>query len=168
MSLNVFVCLLYSDKSSKTVDECRYSLFKAGKCSDEALPPNCDSLQKHIERANLQAAAWSRCLSPQSQLFPPAGNGWRLSDGKLEIVWMTHPSAPDSLREYIDCKCKTGCGTQRCSCLKANLQCTECCGCTNCQNKHEENENAQEISDGDISDADSDSVCESDYDLFEE
>lgn len=169
MSLNVFVCLLYGDKSSKTVDECRYNLFKAGKCSDETLPPNCDSLLKHIERANLQAAAWSRCLYTQSQLFPPVGNGWRLSNGQLEIVWMTRPSAPDSLREYVDCKCKTGCGTQRCSCLKAGLKCTECCRCANCQNKHDENTNAKEISDGELSDADSsDSVCESDYELFEE
>jgi hypothetical protein len=106
---------------------------------------------------------------PQSQLFPPVGNGWRLSDGQLEIVWMTRPSAPDSLREYVDCKCKTGCGTQRCSCLKAGLKCTECCRCANCQNNHDENTNAKEISDGELSDADSsDSVCESDYELFEE
>jgi hypothetical protein len=82
---------------------------------------------------------------------------------------MTRPSAPDSLREYVDCKCKTGCGIQRCSCLKAGLKCTECCRCANCQNKHDENTNAKEISDGELSDADSsDSVCESDYELFEE
>jgi hypothetical protein len=105
----------------------------------------------------------------QSQFLPPVGNGWRLSDGQLEIVWVTRPSAPDSLREYVDCKCKTGCGTQRCSCLKAGLKCTECCRCANCQNKHDENTNAKEISDGELSDADSsDSVCESDYELFEE
>ena len=121
ISLNAFVCLLYSDKSSKTADECRYTLFKAEKCSDETLPPNCDSLQQHIKRVNLQAAAWNRCLSPQLQLSPPVSNGWKLTDGQLEILWMTCFSAPDSLRKYIDCKCKTGCGTQCCSCLKAAL-----------------------------------------------
>ena len=101
VSLNVFVCLLYGDTSSRTVNECRYVLLKAGKCSDESLPPNCDSLLKHIERANLQAATWKRCLSPQLQLFPPVGNGWKLSDGQLEVLWMTRSSAPDSLLLWL-------------------------------------------------------------------
>ena len=158
VSLNVFVCSLYGDTSSRTVNECRYVLFKARKCSD--------SLLKHIERANLQAATWKRCLSPQLQLFPPVGNGWKLSDGQLEVLWMTRPSAPDSLHEYVDCKCKTGCGTQRCSCLKAGLPCTDCCGCANCQTKNEENtSNANEISDGELSDADS---LDSDDEIFAE
>ena len=91
ISLNAFVCLLYGDKSSKTADECTYALFKAGKCSDDTLPPNYDSLQQHIKRANLQAAAWNRCLSPQLQLPPPVSNGWKLTDGQLEIPWMTRP-----------------------------------------------------------------------------
>ena len=86
ISLNVFVCLLYGKKSSQTVNECRYVLFKAGKCSDGSLPPTCDSLLKHIERANLQAATLKRCLSPQLQLASPVGNGWKSSDGQLEVL----------------------------------------------------------------------------------
>lgn len=162
ISLNSFVCLLYGDKISTNVDDCRYILFKSGKCSDDALPPNCDSLLKHIERANLQAAAWNRCLSPQLQLPPAPGNGWRLSDGQLEIIWMTRPSAPDSLLEYVQCKCKTGCKTQRCSCLKAGLRCTDFCGCADCQNGQPEESDEEKLSDSSYSsdwDQDSDGDC---------
>lgn len=167
-SLNAFVCSLYGDKASTNVNDCRYNLFKSGKCSDDALPPNRDSLLKHIERVNQQALAWNKCLSCQLQLPPPAGNGWRLSDGQLEILWSTLPSAPDSLIECIDCKCKTGCGTKRCSCLKADLECTALCGCADCQNRQKENTvetDEEDLLGSDSSDIDQDS--ENDDDVFE-
>ena len=56
-----------------------------------ALPPNCDSLLKQIERANLQASTWNRYLSPQLYLPTAVENEWRLSDGQLEVVWTTRP-----------------------------------------------------------------------------
>ena len=134
--LNKFVCLLYGDDVSNSVDGCRYSLFKAGKCSDEDLLPNSDCLNHHIARSNYQAASWNRCLSPMLQLPPAVDNGWQLeSDGQLQVLWMTRPSAPDSLLEFVQCKCKTGCKTKRCSCLKSGLKCTEVCSCSECDNK---------------------------------
>ena len=63
IALNEFACLLYGDTKSKNADECRYTLFKGGKCSDDVLPPTCDGLLKHIVRANYQTAVWSRCLT---------------------------------------------------------------------------------------------------------
>ena len=115
-------------------------LFKTGKCADEVLPPNGDCLNQHIKRASFQAAAWDRCLSPQLQLPPAVGSGWQLkSDGQLEIVWMTHPPA---LIELVHCKCRlSGCLTQRCSCLKSGLKCTNICCCIDCQNGQQENNN---------------------------
>ena len=166
-SLNTFVCFLYGDKASTNVDDCRYNLFKSGKSSDDALPPNRDSLVKHIERVNQQAFARNNCLSSMLQLPPPAGNGWRLSDGQLEIVWSTLPSAPDSLIECIDCKCKTGCRTKRCACLKAGLGCTPLCGCEDCQNGQKENIDTDEedLPGSDSSNLDQDS--EDDDDVFQ-
>ena len=102
------------------------------------------------------------------QLPPPAGNRWRLSDGQLEIVWSTLPSAPDSLIECIECKCKTGSTTKRCSCLKAGLGCTTLCGCEDCQNGQKEHIDTDEedLFGSDSSDTDQDS--EDDDDVFEE
>lgn len=116
------------------LNDCRYALFKSGKCSDDVLHPTCDSLVKHIERENFQTASWSQCLAAQVLLPSPVGNGWQLTNGELEIVWMTRPPAPDSLLEYVECKCKTGCKTQRSSCQKANLKCTDLCSCSDCHN----------------------------------
>ena len=148
-SLNKFVCLLYYDEVSTHVDECRYNLFKSGKCSDETLPPNFDSLQKHIERANFQAYICNWCLSANLDLPLSENNGWLVSNGQLQISWMTKPAAPDSLLEFVQCKCKTGCETMRCSCLKSGLKCTDFCQCVSCHNGKEDDsdEDDDELSD---------------------
>lgn len=168
-SLNKFVCLLYNDEVSTHIDECRYSLFKSGKCSDETLPPNFDSLLKHIERANFQANIWNRCLSPNLNLPPPENNGWLISNGQLEIAWMTKPAAPDSLLEFVQCKCRTGCKTMRCSCLKSSLKCTDFCQCDNCQNGKED-ANSDESDDEELIDNIDDGSHSNDeeYDDWEE
>ena len=131
--LERFVCLMYGDVIAAHTDECRYNLFKSGKFSDDVLPPNSDCLLKHIERANYQTAVWNQSLSPQMNIPSPEGNGWIL-DGEYKIPWMTLPAAPDSLLEIVKCSCKTGCKTQRCSCLKAQLKCSDLCSCESCTN----------------------------------
>ena len=87
----------------------------------------------------------------------PVGNGWRMSEGQLETHWMTRNSAPDSLLEYVSCKCKTACKTLRCSCVKSSLKCTDVCGCSDCCNGHdkEQEENGEEES-SDLSDCSED------------
>ena len=142
--LNKFLCLMYGDKTSEDVNKCRFALFKQGKCSDDQLPPTCDSLLQHICRANYQAAIWLQSLEAEMTIPPIDENGWRLYDGELHIVWMTTPPAPDSLLECINCGCKTGCKTQRCSCMKGVLQCTDVC-CTNGKDSDELSEVVDDI-----------------------
>ena len=49
---------------------------------------------------------------------------------------MTLPVAPDSVLEIVNCSCKTGCKSNRCSCKKSNLSCTDLCECSDsCKNK---------------------------------
>lgn len=133
---------MYGDKFSVNVNKCRFTLFKLGKCSDEMLPPTCDSLLLHIRRANYQAAIWRRCLESQLVMPIPHGNGWKLVNGELEIVWRNIPAAPDSLLECVSCGCKTGCSTQR-SCKKANLHFTDVCACEKCSNVNDGVEDAE-------------------------
>ncbi len=84
---NRFVCLMYGNKILENVNECRFALFKLGKCSDDLLLPTSDSLLQHIRRANYQTAIWLRCLDAQMEIPPPNGNGWHSHEGQLEIVW---------------------------------------------------------------------------------
>ena len=104
--LSRFVYLLYGDAASVDVNICRYNLFELVKCLDDLLPPTYDSLVKHTERVNYQSAIWSRCQLPNPIIPSPIGNGWKLSNGELEVVWMMRPPAPDSLLDCINCKCK--------------------------------------------------------------
>ena len=106
---------------STDVDDCRYRLFISGKYGSDALPPNSDRLLKHIERASLQAACWSQSLTPQQNLPSAVDNGWKLINGQLEIDWMSRTVSPDMFLNCIHCKCKTGCKTTRCSCVKSGL-----------------------------------------------
>ena len=75
---------------------------------------------------------------------PPGCHGWRIVDGELKIVWMTSPPAPDSILEFIHCGCKTGCETQRCSCKKAMMRCTDICTCAGCMNAEFDDEQSDE------------------------
>ena len=38
------------------------------------------------------------------------------------------------MEKEVQCKCKSGCDSRRCACLKHNESCDEACGCTNCRN----------------------------------
>ena len=125
---------MYGDKVSYDVNQCTFALFKTGKSSDDVLPPTCDSLAQHINRANFQAAIWRGCLQPQICIPEADGKGCKLTNDQLCVVWMTIPPAPDSLLEFVHCGCKTGCGTQQCSCQRASLKCTDVCSCVGCTN----------------------------------
>lgn len=137
---NRCVCLLYGNTISTDLDDCRYRLFISGKYGSDALPPNSDCLLKHIERANLQAACWSQSLTRQQNLPSAVDNGWKLINGQLEIDWMSRAVAPDMFLNCIHCKCKTGCKTMRCSCVKSGLKCNELCDCVNCQNSPQDDD----------------------------
>ena len=90
---------------------------------------------------------------------------------ELAITWGTlhllpgGQPAPDSILEYVSCKCKKGCQTRRCSCHKANLKCTELCQCNSCENAEEQelNEMESELIDGEIGDEEMDCDDDDEY-----
>ena len=89
-------------------------------------------------------------MNAEVDIPSPAGNGWTLTNDELEIVWMTRPPAPQSLLECVECKCKTGCTTMRCSCRKADLKCTDLCSCCGCQNNTAGEDQDDEEEDDDV------------------
>ena len=63
--LQEFTCFMYSSNpGTKDVNDLRYRLFcaKKGDLDSNQLPPCVDTLRKHCERANFQAAIWRRSL----------------------------------------------------------------------------------------------------------
>ena len=74
--LEAFTCLLYAPRTSSTkVNDLRYDIFctKRGEIESLLLPPCRDCLEKHVQRANYQAAIWRRCLQRDPKVPSPFG-----------------------------------------------------------------------------------------------
>jgi hypothetical protein len=102
--------------------------------SGNSLPPNYDNLYQRILRVNFESCRRKNSTIPILDAPSPTGYGWSLTGDTLEITWGTQGPAPDSILEFVICKCKKGCQTKRCLCCKGNLKCTERCECSNCEN----------------------------------
>ena len=61
--LKKLVCHLYGVENQDDVNLARYLLFKGGKFEEELLPPNEDSLEQHVKRANFQCFIWRRATN---------------------------------------------------------------------------------------------------------
>lgn len=137
-----FVCELYGNSKLKSVNDARYEIFRGSYKTDTTLPPNLDSLIHHTKRANYQAAIHRRCLETNIGAPNPVGNGWKMEDNNLTILWNSQPIAPDSILKSVSCSCKkTKCIQRNCSCLEAKIKCSELCHCINCENVPETNGN---------------------------
>lgn len=124
-ALEAFTCTLYDQSQCKGIHIARANLFKKGKCSEWDLPPNLDSLNKHIQQANYQAAVHRRSLEANPKVPSPLSHGWKLDGQAYEVEWMTLPPAPDAILELVHCSCKkTQCKTARCTCRLHDLPCT--------------------------------------------
>ena len=56
----------------------------------------------------------------------PLNWGWHMINDLLTPIPTKYPAAPKSVLKAVSCGCKKDCGN-RCSCRKANVQCTAMC-----------------------------------------
>ena len=157
--LEEFTCRLYVIHSEICdVNEMRYELFrvKDGHVESEHLPPCQDCLYLHAARSNYQAAIWHRALQADPNTPSPLEcKGWSLDDdGELRINWMTGAPAPETVLEFLSCKCKKSCKLPSCQCMVNGLPCTQACILQECENMKDEEIVARQ--DGSDSDSDSD------------
>ena len=134
VNIENFVCHLYGNEAISSVNELRYLLFKGGKYAEEQLPPTLDALKQHLLRCNYQAYIWKHATSPQLNMPSFLQYGWIMDGDELKIKWLSNEVAPDSILNFVSCKCASGCETRRCSCRKAELTCSDLCQCSNCCN----------------------------------
>lgn len=129
-----FTCLVFGLESSSDLNSARYSAF----CANRDLPPTYGQLKQHANRANYQAAIWKRaCLSHISPPTP-TDSGWVKDGEDLRILWTEEEIAPPDILKSTFCRCKTNCSTERCSCRKSRLICTDLCACQDCINAMED------------------------------
>lgn len=153
-----FVCRLYNQSDTDEVNKARLIISRLGNFNEGAMPCTEDVLKKHLSRANYQAAIWRRALCQIIGAPDLRDHGWRVDNAAVSILWMDLPPAPDGILENVECACKSGCSTNRCSCFKGNLGCTSLCKCSKCSNSSDiaVSESEEEGGESDLTDAESD------------
>ena len=43
----------------------------------------------------------------------PAGHGWVIDNGEIELKWMSIDAVPEELLHFVNCGCNTGCESNR-------------------------------------------------------
>lgn len=125
-----------SNPGTSDMNDLWYRLFCArkGDLDSNQLPPCMDTLHKHWDLANYQAAIWRWSLQSCPQILFPVGHGWSLEEGDLIVNWMSGEPAP---MEFLPCQCKRRCELPNCTCLSNGLQCTDLCRLQDCDNRRE-------------------------------
>ena len=98
----------------------------------EKLPPTNSAAKHHSYRVYLQVQLWLGNDTIQATDW-----GWELNNGKLYPRKMDTLPAPKALMKILKCGCTQNCDTNKCTCKKNGLFCTELCdNCTsgNCIN----------------------------------
>ena len=151
VELSKYVCHSYGCEGDEDVDRARYLSFKEEKYDEEMLPPDKDSAVTHLLRS-YQCLIWRHATQPTLYLPSFKERGWGVDQhGKVFVKWINLPPAPDSILKFVNCKCTKGCESNRCSCLKSGMKCTDVCKCTNCKNcKESGSGNESDDSDEDI------------------
>ena len=133
-----FVCMVYCLKGIHitSIPDLRWHLFCKNLAESSKLPPTVGALEEHIERAHVQIRAWSQATVMWQSFLDPLKHGYyQKSHGEILPTATKVPPAPLAIVELIRCQCKTHCTTQRCSCRRHNLACTELCLCgSDCEN----------------------------------
>ena len=133
-----FVCMVYCPKGIHitSIPDLRWHLFCKNLAESGKLPPTIGALVEHIQRARVQIRVWSQATVMWQSFLDPLKHGYyQKSNGEILPTTTKVPPAPMAIVELIRCQCKTQCTTQRCSCRRHNLACTELCLCgSDCEN----------------------------------
>ena len=132
------------EKHTKWYNEIRAKVWPRISFED-SLPPSHEALHLHWLRTTWVADYWSQATQTNMILLPLDAFGWKTQGTDISVEW----DSPDNIEKVRNrvafllhgCKCKTGCGTLRCKCLKASRPCGPGCSCLQCQNMPQEGKN---------------------------
>ena len=137
-AIAAFVCSVYSPRGIHitSIPDLRWHLFCKRLAESSALPPTVGALEQHVKRVRVQSRVWHQASIMQQTLFEPLEFGYcQDAKGQPEPITTSIPPAPQSITELVKCQCRTNCTSQRCSCKRQNLTCTDLCSCSDeCEN----------------------------------
>ena len=102
------------------------------------LPPSHTALKLQWLRSVWILNMWSQSSSNEVTHLSPMDYGWNKSENGYKIQYDTDEQVLIVKQRVCKftkgCKCKHGCRTKRCGCIKQGLQCGPGCRCLNCEN----------------------------------
>ena len=123
------ICLIYDDKNTEfNLNEIRLKKFEQNVIKSvkivnvQKLPPTNSAAKYHSYRVYYQVQVWLGNETIQATDW-----GWELINGNLYPKKMDTPPAPEALMKIIKCGCTLNCDTNRCTCKKNGLFCTDLC-----------------------------------------
>lgn len=120
---------MYGQDDCSSVNHARYRIFSISGCDEQKLAPSQNSLILHAQRANYQTCINRLALDRQVEAPNPNDHGWVLEKDTVRVRWISQDPIPREIMEIDSCKCKSGCDTNRCTCKKSSVTCTDLCGC---------------------------------------
>ena len=100
-----------------------------GQVDPEGLPPTPHAAYFHGLRTYLQIITWKLLDEDHPKLIPEEW-GWILAENTYTPIASDQVAAPENILKVVRCSCKEKCSTNRCSCRKNGLKCTQTC--SNC------------------------------------
>ena len=124
-----------------------------------------DSLKKHAQHENYQAAISKRCLHNNPGTPTPIGRGWKLvkkDDNEVQLVvdWMEGQPAPEAVLDLSACNCIRRCQLPTCVCCTNGLKCTDRCKLSHCENRRDTDSDEKISEDDAVDDEDVDDESE--------
>jgi len=138
---------LFNGKPGDNLSAVRYNLLckkvsvAKSFVTPERLPPTSSATKYHSLRSYLQVMQWMG----KGEDIDVTKWGWSLQTNRLVPVMTDTSPAPETLLKMIHCSCSSVCNTQRCTCRKHGLDCSQACG--QCQNGHCYNTRQDPVSD---------------------
>ena len=133
-----FICRVYNAADAEGCNEARTMSFPRCR-SPEALPLTSDAARLHIRRAHFQAMIWKQAHLTTPTLPLPETMDWSILNDMLVPKLISLAHVPESCDEMVNCGCKSGCKTMKCSRRNVGIPCIGACKCrgtkdVRCQN----------------------------------
>jgi len=123
-SAEKFICRVYNVADTESCNEAHATLFSRCR-SPEILHPTGDAAWLHIRRAHFQAMIWKQAHLTNPILSLPETMGWLRLNDKLVPKLMSLAPVPETCDEMVNCGCKSGCKTMKCSSRNVELPYTK-------------------------------------------
>ena len=122
-----FVCTMHCPTGVRITEipDLRWHLFCKNMAEGHQLPLTIGTLEEHVERIRVQIRVWCQATVMWQQLLDPLRHGYQQDESGISAITTKILPASQVFIQLVRCQCKTNSASQRCSCRRNNLTCTD-------------------------------------------